>query len=261
MYVVLSKLFWFFAAPSSLIAVLALTGVSLMAFTRRRRGFGLTVVATAILVLVWLFPVGEWAIKPLEDRFPHPQLPDHVDGFVLVDGFVAIRQSVAREQVQPLPAGQLFAATELALHYPGARIVLTAGEPGIVQTGQSEARLASNLLESLGVHHDRIVLETHARNKYENARASYALVRPSPDEVWVVIAAGYEMPRVVGAYRRAGWTNLIAYPVGFVSSNYSLKPTFNLPIQLHRFDLAVREWLALVVYRVLDRSSEVYPGA
>ena len=259
-YVVLSKLFWFFAAPSSLLALLAAAGVTWMALTHRRRGFSLVAASAVALGLLWLFPVGELAIMPLEHRFPQPKLPEVVDGIVLV-GDVAIRQTVAWNQVQLAPGGQLTAAAALARRYPATRIVLTGGEPWIIQTGHSQAEFGRQVLESLGVSADRIAIETKARNKYENARAAYALARPQPGEVWVLIASAYQMPREVGAYRRAGWTNLLAYPVNYQSPNLTLWPGFNLPIQLLRLDLAVREWLGLVVYWALDRSSALYPGA
>src|ERR1700731_4365074 len=94
MYVVFSKLFWFFAAPSSLLALVALAGAASMVLTRRRRGFWLLGACATTLGLLWLFPVGEWAIAPLENRFPQPHLPEHVDGIVLADGFVAIERTV-----------------------------------------------------------------------------------------------------------------------------------------------------------------------
>ena len=259
-YVILSKLFWFLAAPSSLLVLLAATGVTAMALTHRRRGFSLVATSAVALGLLWLFPVGELAIIPLENRFPQPKLPEVVDGIVLV-GDVAIRQTVAWKQVQLAPGGQLAAAAALARRYPAARIVLTGGEPGIIQTGHSQAEFGRQVLESLGVSADRIAIETNARNKYENAHAAYAVARPEPGQAWVVIASAYQMPRVVGAYRRAGWTNLLVYPVNYQSADLGLRPEFNLPIQLLRLDLAVREWLGLFVYWTLDRSSALFPGA
>ena len=259
-YVVLSKLFWFFAAPSSLIVLMAAAGVTSMALTRRRRGFALAAAAAVALGSLWLFPIGEWAIMPLEHRFPQPKLPEVVDGVLLVGG-VAIRQTVAWKQVQLIGGGQFTAAAALARRYPAARIVLTGGEPWIIQTGHSQAEFGRQVLESLGVNADRIAIETKARNKYENARASYDLARPEPGRAWVVVAPAYQMPRVMGAYRRAGWTNLLAYPVNYESANPIPSVGLNLPIELLRLDLAVREWLGLFVYWALDRSSALYPGA
>src|ERR1700730_150575 len=151
MYVAFSKLFWFFAAPSSLLALLALAGAASMVVTGRRRGFWLLSACAAALGLLWLFPVGEWAIAPLENRFPQPQLPEHDDGILLADGFVAVGRTVARNQVQLISGGQLTAAAALARRYPRARIVLTAGEPWIIQTGHSEAEFARGLIDSLGL--------------------------------------------------------------------------------------------------------------
>ena len=258
-YVVLSKIFWFFAAPSSLIVLMAVAGVTLMAVTRHRRGLGLLSASAVALGLLWLFPIGDLAIKPLESRFPQPKLPEVVDGIVLVSG-VAIRQTVAWKQVQLMGGGHFTTAAALARRYPAARIVLAGDDPWIIQPGDGQAEFGRRFLESLGVSADRIMIETRARNKYENARAAYALARPEPGQAWVVIASAYQMPRVIGAYRRAGWTNLLAYPVNYESADLSPWPRFSLSIQLLRLDLAVREWLGLFVYWALDRSSDLYPG-
>ena len=59
-YVVLSKIFWFFAAPSSLIVLMAVAGVVLLALTRRRRGFALVAASAIALGLLWLLPIGGW---------------------------------------------------------------------------------------------------------------------------------------------------------------------------------------------------------
>src|ERR1700704_2137113 len=135
MYVVLSKLFWFVAAPSSLLAFLALGGVISLKLTRgRRRPWPLAVCAVS-LGLLWLLPVGEWALLPLEGRFPPPQLPERVDGILVSGDSVAIRQSVAHQQVQLASGSQLPGAAALARRYPSARIVLTGGEPWITHSG------------------------------------------------------------------------------------------------------------------------------
>lgn len=261
MYVVLSKLFWFVAAPSSLLAFLALGGVISLILTRRRRGLWPLAVCAVSLGLLWLLPVGEWALLPLEGRFPPPQLPERVDGILVSGDSVAIRQSVAHQQVQLASGSQLPGAAALARRYPSARIVLTGGEPWITHSGKSGAELGHELLVSLGVAPGRIAIETKARNKFENAHASHDLAHPQQGEIWLVVASAYQMPRLMGAYRRAGWVDLIAYPTGYQSPKFSMMPAFNMPLQLQRLDLAVREWLGLAVYWALDRSNALYPGA
>jgi uncharacterized SAM-binding protein YcdF (DUF218 family) len=261
MYVVLSKLFWFFASPSSILTLLILAGMAMMGMTHRRRGLPLIALSAAGIAILWILPVGEWVLMPLEARFPQPRLPERIDGIVLADGFVSIRQTIHWHQVRLGSPGQLVAAAELAQRYPSARIVLTAGESTLSLTGHSEAEFAREVLISLGVCPSRIMWEPQARNKYENARASYDLAHPEPGETWVLVASAFQMPRVVGAYRRAGWTGVIAYPVDYQTPDFRLEPAFNLPVQMMRFDLAIREWLGLLIYWALDRSSELYPKA
>jgi uncharacterized SAM-binding protein YcdF (DUF218 family) len=258
MYVVVSKLFWFFAAPSSLLVILLMAGALSMAAGYRRGGHRLLCACAVAFGLLWLFPIGEWAIMPLESRFPQPHLPDRIDGILVGSGSVAMRQTVTRRQVAP--SGEVIFAAMLARRYPEARVVIAGGEPWITHTGHSESEAARAFLTELGVRADRIMINEEARNKYESARASYALARPEIGQIWLLVASARQMPRAVGAYRRAGWIGVIAYPVAYETPAFSLNPAFSLPVQLGRFDMAAREWLGLAVYWVLARTDELYPG-
>ena len=53
--------------------------------------------AVLALTLVGLFPVGEWLILPLENRFPAPaEPPDEVDGVIVLGGAVDLAVAEGR---------------------------------------------------------------------------------------------------------------------------------------------------------------------
>ncbi len=37
---------------------------------------------------------------------------------------------------------------------------------------------------------------------------THALIRPEPDDTWLLITSAMHMPRSVGVFRKAGWTVL-----------------------------------------------------
>jgi uncharacterized SAM-binding protein YcdF (DUF218 family) len=69
------------------------------------------------------------------------------------------------------------------------------------------------------------------------------------------------MPRAVGCFRRAGF-DVEAYPVDFQTYGPDKLLTFNgrLSEGLGQSDVAMREWIGLLVYWLTGRTSELFPG-
>src|SRR5258708_35293720 len=81
-----SKFFGVIIAPGNLIILTLIIGFALSATRYRRIGRWITVVTATMLFVLLVLPVGGWAMAPLENRFPRPQLPDHVDGILVLSG-------------------------------------------------------------------------------------------------------------------------------------------------------------------------------
>ncbi|MES9902885.1 MAG: hypothetical protein ABW168_09395 [Sedimenticola sp.] len=79
-----SKLIWLFVSPDSLLLIwfgvgFLLFWLGIMVWARRLLGSLL-----AVLLVIGLFPVGEWLLYPLESRYPaNPGLGD-VDGIMVL---------------------------------------------------------------------------------------------------------------------------------------------------------------------------------
>ncbi len=79
---IIDKLLTAACLPTALMVECAVLGLLLR---RWRVGRGLLVVGVGALAACLVLPVGNWAVRPLEDRFP-PVLvpPDSVDGIVVL---------------------------------------------------------------------------------------------------------------------------------------------------------------------------------
>ncbi len=149
-------------------------------------------------LVVLLLPAAPLALAPLEDRFPQPSLPAHIDGMVVLGGAVDVNVSRARGQPAVNDAAErIVAAAALSRRYPDAKIVLSGGA-GWLEHG-AEAGPTREILVSLGVAADRIVLETRSRDTFENAEDSFTLVHPAPGQVWLLITSAFHMPRAQSA--------------------------------------------------------------
>jgi uncharacterized SAM-binding protein YcdF (DUF218 family) len=185
-------------------------------------------------VTLGIVPAGAWLIRILEDRFPQAPLPAQVRGVVAISG------EWFGERTKPLVA--------LSKKYPNA-LVLYSGT-----ADQNPVERFAHF----GGDASRLIVEGKSEDTYENAQFSGALMKPKPDERWILITSAYHMPRAVGCFRRAGF-RIDAYPVEYLHP----KGTFgfaNRKVNEAELKFALREWGALVVYRILGRTDSLFPG-
>jgi uncharacterized SAM-binding protein YcdF (DUF218 family) len=255
-----SKLFWWAANPGNVLLALLCLGLLALWLGRRRLGLWLVSLVTALCLLVTLLPIGSWLLLPLENRFPAPHLPAHIDGIVVLGGSINPILSAARHQpILTDSAERLFAFVALAQRFPEAKLLFTGGSAALVDDAEREADVARAVVGGLGLDVDRLGLERDSRNTYENAVFSKQLVKPKPGENWVLITSAYHMPRAVGCFREQGWS-VIPYPVDYGTAPAGNPPTFSLLGGLDDVHWALREWIGLGFYYLAGRTDRLFPG-
>jgi uncharacterized SAM-binding protein YcdF (DUF218 family) len=247
-------------APSTILCLMFATGCVWLVVSRRRHGLSLIVAGTVALVAIGILPISSLMVIPLEDRFPAPVLPAHVDGIVVLGGSISPKLSVARGRPAVRDASErLFSAATLARIYPAARLILCGGIVSPYPNAVPESTVMRELLTSIGVPAERLEIETKSRNTYENALYAMELAQPKPGETWVLVTSGNHMPRAVGSFRKAGWT-ILPYPVDYLSDGtLSIESGFELSKELRRIDIAAHEWIGLLGYSLLGWTDEIYP--
>ena len=149
-------------------------------------------------------------------------------------------------------------AAILAKRYPEAKIVFTGGTTtlNLFDAEPTEAIEANKLLVELGVDPGRIILEDRSHNTVENARFSAAIVHPERSQPWLIVTSAFHMPRAMGVFRNAGF-DAIAYPVAYRTPwQWDFDPARNLRI----FEIAMREWIGLLVYWATGRIDQPFPS-
>jgi uncharacterized SAM-binding protein YcdF (DUF218 family) len=218
------------------------------------------VVAILLLAVAGFTPLGNFLLAPLEDRFPAWDASKGApDGIVVLGGPIDPDLSLVHGMPVTLGgADRLIQAAALARRYPNARILFTGGSANLISTGAKEADQAAELLLSLGVPKERLILERQSRNTYENAVFSRAVVAPKTGERWLLVTSAYHMPRSVGLFRKAGFP-VEPYPVDWRVTSV---PDFEMfSVQgLRRTDIAVREWVGLLAYWLRGRTDRLFPG-
>ena len=249
--------------PINFLVELGIISVVLMA--TRFAGLGRKLAATTLILLALaaFSPLNNLLLYPLEARFPAwDPSRGAPDGIIVLGGSVDTDLSAAHHTPVVLHAAdRFFAPAELARRYPNVRVVFTGGTSNLISTDAKEADYSAPILENLGIPKERLILERDSRNTWENAIFTKKLVAPKPGERWLLVTSAFHMPRSMGIFRKAGF-DVEAYPVDWRTGGPDdvLSFTNNGADGLERTNVAVREWIGLVAYRLMGRTSELLPG-
>ncbi len=260
----LSKILWMFMAPGNFLVLLLLTGVFLATAARedlQAIGKRLCFDVAFLFFLIAIFPVGNWMLLPLENRFP-PAKPDHVDGIIVIGGDENPELTEARGQPGVrVSADYYLAFAALAHQYPQAKLVFSGGSNRLRQetADVNEAGVAREAFATLGLPLDRIAFEEKSRNTHENAVDAAALVHPKPGEKWLLVTSAFHMPRAIASFRKAGW-DIYAAPADYrTSGQYASELNFNFVQHLADMTMAVHEYYGLIAYRLLGYTNTLWP--
>ena len=249
--------------PLNFLLFMGLCGL-LLGLTRFAQAGRRIAVAAALLLLVAAFsPLSALILRPLEDRFPQPAGMPEPTGIVVLGGALDEDLGLARGQPTLIEAGaRLTSGVALALRYPLARLVFTGGSANLDgSSAAAEAQGVRDLWLSLGVPGARMTFEDRSRNTYENATMTRAIVQPKPGERWWLVTSAAHMPRSIGIFRHVGWA-MTAYPVDYrtFGDGRDAKPTTLALDSLRRLDVALHEWVGLLVYRLTGKTDTLFPA-
>ncbi len=258
-----SKILWWFFQPTKLWLVLVLLSLILLYAGRKNAGRTLLTVLMLIALLAVFLPVHLWVAGPLEQRFPQTQLPSTVDGIIVLGG--AVDELVTASSGQATlnnAAERMTEAVALARRYPLARLVFSGGSSLVNQNDLSlslkEADVARQLFENLGIYKLRLEFESESRNTWENAVNTKKMVQPQEGETWLLVTSAQHMPRSIGIFRKVGW-NVLPYPTDYRVIPGKRQANVGFSEKLQIIDSAAKEWLGLVSYYLLGRTSAVFP--
>jgi uncharacterized SAM-binding protein YcdF (DUF218 family) len=259
MFFYLSKIIWFLLQPSSLLIVLFAVGIGLYWRGRKRAGTRTFFAAALIYTIGGLSPLGNILIVPLEQAY----VPDTgkalkaPQGFIVLGGVVDTVVAGTRDEVPLTDAAERLTGTvALARRFPEAKIVFSGGDGALVYGGVTEAEMVRRFFLEMGIDLSRVTFEDRSRTTYENALFTKEVLRPRPGEQWLLVTSAFHMPRALEVFRSVGF-DVTPWPVDYRTRGY--RDLIRFPPRpsegWRRIDLAVKEWIGLIAYRLTGRSA------
>ncbi len=241
---------------------LLLLAAGLMRVMKRRRAMRLFIGGAILLPLAYGFlPLSQWPLRHLENAYEIPQLEGQkIDGIIVLGGHTGSSWvSQTRNQAQQSRAADRF-TKGIALHLanPESLLIFSGYSSSLNPRGWREADIARKLVEEIGVNGTNILYEATSRNTYENAVNSLSIAVPQPGQRWLLVTSASHMPRAMGSFAAAGWTDIIAYPVDYVTAT-SNNGIFSLSAGPGTVRNWLHEYVGLVVYWATGRSTVLFP--
>ena len=246
-FFVVSKTIWLLLAPSHLVFEFLVAAAVLLMLGRTRLGRMAALAGVLLYLLFGVLPAGAWLARPLENAYPRPPWPAHVDGVLVLGGGFNTAALLSRDAPGANPAEtRLISGYEVARRYPNAKVVFSGGWGEF-----SDAKAARYAFAQMGLEPSRLVLEDRSRDTLENLVYSRRLIGPRPGEVWLMATSAIHMPRAMQASRLAGWkVTPWATDYATAAQGGGLSVFGNPGLNLFLADQAAHEWLGLLGYRL-----------
>lgn len=258
-----SKLVWIFGQPLSLAFLLGLLAF-IAGLLRWRAAMLTTSLLSAVVLFVTLYTTaGAYVVQGLEERFPKPAAdPADLKCMIVLGGATQNEVTTARGGYELDSAGdRLVEALRLAQKYPQARILISGGDGSIGGSYEGDAVISERFFTAFGVSSSRMIEDKTSRTTFENAVNTKELLAQNGLSDCLLITSGFHMPRSMGIFRKQG-ISVVPWPVDYRSTGKET-PGFDFTQPSRNAQLlatGLREWVGLVGYYVVGRTSALYPG-
>jgi uncharacterized SAM-binding protein YcdF (DUF218 family) len=233
-----SKVFWLIAAPTNALVLISAIAAFWAVLRSPNRATWLAAAVACGLFIATFTPIGRALTVPLERRFTLSQSDSQADGIILLAGSGTMSGFAA--------------VAALSQHYPRARLIFSGYD--------SDYDMIKKAFTLFGGDPARIYMDPRPRTTFEDALYAAASLNPKPTERWVLVAQAMHMPRAVGCFRLAGF-QVEPYPVEFrTDDTHPFAGFISGPSALYELDTAAKEWIGLIVYRLMGKTDALFPG-
>ena len=256
-FFVASKIIGFLLEPLHLTLALIIIGLLLGRYLPNI-GRLFAMLGLLLFVSLGMVPLWQWALQPLENKHPFPDImPRQVAGIIVLGGAVDVGKVADTRPTAPInsAAERLTEAVALSQKYPLAPIIFSGFSGSLRGHKKNEADLTMQVIGKLIDHEDRIIFEAKSRNTYENAKFTAELIK-GPEfrrkyralsNRFILVTSANHMERSVRAFEAQGLA-VIAYPVDYRTPEGQFSWIYDLEIGSDLARKFVHEHLGLLAY-------------
>lgn len=221
-----------------------------------RRGIVLISIPFVVLVIISTPVVGSWALATLENRYPtHATRPDDVEVIVVFGGGVLRADT---PDLPPVPSADTLYRCMHAAHLyhsgPPCLVVVSCSGEDADRGLPSSAAAMRDVLLSMGVRPDDLVMDDRARTTFENAAYSREQLQERGIDRAMLVTQAMHMERSRRALEAQGIETIPA-PCHFQSRQLrgGIADWFPSTRGAADFQAALHEWAGLAWYRLHGR--------
>ena len=257
MFFVISKVLSVFLAVH-LHGYFCLLAAGLLAFANFTKLAKIALILAAILPLLYSFTwTGYKLLGPLENfaQVPTATQIAEAKGVIVLAGFTG-RPQVSKQRNEPQINGsgeRFLKAVELARLYPDKPIWFAGYSGQLFPKGWSEDVITKALIRQLGMKVNHFSFEANSRNTAETAQNMFRLVQPDATKSWILVTSASHMKRAVASFKSSGWTNIIPYPVDYITRPNQPTVGFSMSIGPSLLRTALHEHIGYLAYWLSGR--------
>ena len=256
----LSKILWLIINPFNIIIFLILFGFITQIFLKSFYSKLTYFLAFLIFIFSAVFPTGKFMIYQLEKKFhTNPVFPSQINGILILSGATNPELSKEYNQIHLNDSVErLTESIQLINRYPKAKVIFSGGSGSINNQELTHADVAREFFAQLQVDTNKIIFESKSKNTYENILFSKEIVKPSSDENWLLVTSASHMTRALNIGEKLNWI-FIPYAVDFNSHRiFSWRLSINFLGNIGALQSASHEWVGLIAYYLMGRTSKIY---
>ena len=222
------------------------------------RGVDFFFISAVLLFIVFaIIPTGPSLLAHLESRYERPsKMPEDITGVIILGGaFDTYLSNIYGVPVFNDGVERVLDGVMLARYYKDSTLLFSGGSGRLTHRERTEAMDAQTFISNYPDLTGRAKFEDQSRNTWQNASLSLRLIKPQPDEKWILVTSAYHMPRAVEMFKAAGWPRMVLWPTDYRTKGKMDFMPHKLDIlgNLHQSHLAVREIIGQSVFRMREK--------
>lgn len=262
LFFIIAKLGSFFYRPSNIIFFFLI----ILFFYIPRTNF-LIRCAYFIILIILFFPIGLFILKSLEERvLPPENIPKDIKNIIVLGGFEELDLFISRGQLHFNGSSErIIMAVKLSNQFNNSKIVFVGGDASLdkFEKNITNADVVKEFFEIIQFESTRSLFIKGSRNTYENIKDLKKNLDMSDNNI--LITSAFHMPRVIGILKK-NKLKVIPYPVDYITKknfnghlSLNFIQSFSVSQNLHWLDFSIREYLALIIYRITGKTESFFP--